>query len=30
MEEVSHEKHEYYQGEVFAMSGSKVPHNIIA
>lgn len=23
-------KHEYYQGEIFAMSGAKVPHNIIA
>lgn len=30
MEETSLEKHEYYRGEVFAMSGSKVPHNIIA
>ena len=30
MEEVSDEKHEYYQGEIFAMSGAKVPHNIIA
>jgi Uma2 family endonuclease len=30
MEEASQEKHEYYQGEVFAMSGPKVPHNIIA
>ena len=30
MEEVSEEKHEYYQGEIFAMSGPKVPHNIIA
>jgi len=30
MEEYSQEKHEYYQGEIFAMSGSKVPHNIIA
>lgn len=30
MEEASTEKHEYYQGEIFAMSGTKVPHNIIA
>ena len=30
MEEASAEKHEYYQGEIFAMSGAKVPHNIIA
>lgn len=30
MEETSEEKHEYYQGEIFAMSGAKVPHNIIA
>src|SRR5437868_1908188 len=30
MEETATEKHEYYQGEIFAMSGSKVPHNIIA
>ncbi|MFT4152982.1 Uma2 family endonuclease [Parafilimonas sp.] len=30
MEEASMEKHEYYKGEIFAMSGSKVPHNIIA
>lgn len=30
MENVSDEKHEYFQGEVFAMSGPKVPHNIIA
>jgi Uma2 family endonuclease len=30
MEEQSLEKHEYYKGEVFAMSGTKVPHNIIA
>jgi len=29
-ENASQEKHEYYQGEIFAMSGSKVPHNIIA
>jgi len=24
------EKHEYYKGEIFAMSGAKVPHNIIS
>ena len=30
MEEAAIEKHEYYQGEIFAMSGPKVPHNIIA
>ena len=30
MEEASEEKHEYYQGEIFAMSGAKVPYNIIA
>lgn len=30
MEENSVEKHEYYQGEVFAMAGPKVQHNIIA
>ncbi len=30
MEEKSPEKHEYYQGEIFAMSGVKVPHTIIA
>jgi Uma2 family endonuclease len=29
-ENASEEKHEYYQGEVFAMSGPKVAHNIIA
>ena len=23
------EKHEYYQGEIFGMSGAKLPHNII-
>lgn len=28
-EDANTEKHEYYQGEVFAMSGAKVPHNII-
>lgn len=30
MEEHSNVKHEYYRGEVFAMSGSKVPHNIVS
>jgi Uma2 family endonuclease len=30
MEQVSQEKHEDYEGEIFAMSGSKVTHNIIA
>ena len=30
MEEKAVEKHEYYQCEIFAMSGSKVPHNIIS
>lgn len=30
MELISQEKHEYYQGEIFAMSGAKVPHNIIS
>lgn len=29
MENASLEKHEYYKGEVFAMSGAKVPHNEI-
>ncbi len=29
MENASLEKHEYYKGEVFAMSGAKVPHNRI-
>jgi Uma2 family endonuclease len=29
MENASTEKHEYYKGEVFAMSGAKVPHNRI-
>lgn len=29
-EEASLEKHEYYRGEIFAMSGPKVPHNIIS
>jgi len=30
MEEQSMEKHEYYLGEIFAMSGTKVPHNTIS
>jgi Uma2 family endonuclease len=30
MENAADEKHEYYKGEIFAMSGAKVPHNIIA
>ncbi|HEY2727648.1 MAG TPA: Uma2 family endonuclease, partial [Parafilimonas sp.] len=29
MENASLEKHEYYKGEIFAMSGAKVPHVII-
>ena len=29
MENAALEKHEYYQGEVFAMSGAKVPHIVI-
>ena len=27
MEESATEKHEYYRGEIFAMSGAKLPHN---
>ncbi|MEO8861118.1 MAG: Uma2 family endonuclease [Ginsengibacter sp.] len=30
MENASDEKHEYYKGEIFAMSGAKVPHNLIS
>lgn len=30
MENAALEKHEYYRGEIFAMSGAKVPHNIVA
>jgi len=30
MEEASDVKHEYYQGEIFAMSGPKVQHNIVS
>lgn len=29
MENASSEKHEYYQGEIFAMSGNKFQHNIV-
>ncbi len=29
MENASIEKHEYYRGEIFAMSGAKVPHNTV-
>lgn len=29
-EQTSEEKHEYYKGEIFAMSGAKIPHNDIA
>lgn len=29
MEEAATEKHEYYKGEIFSMSGAKLPHNII-
>lgn len=30
MENNADEKHEYYKGEIFAMSGAKVPHNVIS
>ena len=30
MEEVAEEKHEYYQGEIFAMAGASSRHNLIA
>jgi Uma2 family endonuclease len=30
MENAANEKSEYYKGEIFAMSGAKVPHNSIA
>ena len=30
MERASEEKHEYYKGEVFAMSGASIKHNVIA
>jgi Uma2 family endonuclease len=29
MEELATEKHEYYQGEIFAMSGAKHQHNVV-
>jgi Uma2 family endonuclease len=29
MENAAAEKHEYYRGEIFAMSGAKMPHNTI-
>lgn len=29
MENAADEKHEYYKGEIFAMSGAKMPHNKI-
>lgn len=29
MEKASHEKHEYFQGEIFSMSGSSTNHNLI-
>jgi len=29
MENAATEKHEYYQGEIFAMSGAKLEHNIV-
>ena len=29
LENVATEKHEYYQGEIFAMSGAKMEHNIV-
>jgi Uma2 family endonuclease len=29
MENTSMEKHEYYKGEIFAMSGAKMPHNTV-
>jgi len=30
LENAATEKHEYYQGEIFAMSGAKMPHNWVA
>ena len=30
MENSSIEKHEYYKGEIFAMSGAKMPHNLLS
>lgn len=29
LEDAATEKHEYYQGEIFAMSGNKMQHNIV-
>lgn len=29
-ERLNQVKHEYYRGEVFAMSGASLPHNIVA
>ena len=29
-ERLATEKHEYFEGEIFAMSGASIPHNIIA
>ncbi len=29
MEDASDEKHEYYQGEIFAMSGARLPHIVV-
>ncbi len=29
MENAATEKHEYYEGEIFAMSGAKLPHNTV-
>ena len=29
MENAATEKHEYYQGEIFAMSGAKLEHNVV-
>lgn len=30
MEQAASEKHEYYRGEIFAMSGAKLQHNLVA
>ncbi len=30
MENAATEKHEYYKGEIFAMSGGKVQHNLVS
>lgn len=30
LEDAATEKHEYYQGEIFAMSGAKIQHNIVS